>query len=55
MGNREARRDVSPPTRCLLGCWFGYPLVAMRVTDKAGGGGRGKVASEGIQSYLVLD
>ncbi|GMN58261.1 hypothetical protein TIFTF001_027359 [Ficus carica] len=46
----EARHDVLPPTRDLLECWFGYPLVVVRLTDKAGGGDRGKVASEGIQS-----
>lgn len=31
------------------------PIVAVRLTDKAGGGGQGKVASEGIQSCLDLN
>ncbi|GMN65694.1 hypothetical protein TIFTF001_034772 [Ficus carica] len=51
----EARHDVSPPTRCLLECWFGYSLVVVKLADKTGGGGQGMAASEGIQSYLVLN
>ncbi|GMN22984.1 hypothetical protein TIFTF001_040376 [Ficus carica] len=44
----EAKHDVSPPTRRLLECWFGYPLAAVMLADKAGGGGQGKAASKGI-------
>ncbi|GMN58761.1 hypothetical protein TIFTF001_027863 [Ficus carica] len=50
----EARHDVSPLTRRLLECWFGYPLVVVRHTDKAGGGGQGKAASEGFQRLHIL-
>ncbi|GMN64348.1 hypothetical protein TIFTF001_033423 [Ficus carica] len=51
----EERHDVSPPTRLLLKCWFGYPLVAVRLADKASRGGREKAASKGIRSYAIYD